>query len=75
MWMTMQENDFVLVYTYKGVCYQGYIVENTNEYIQLAQVEVYDHDTIYMQSQIQLPKEDIEVMAKIVFLSEKERLQ
>lgn len=75
MWMTMQENDFVLVYTYKGVCYQGYIVKNTNEYIQLAQVEVYDHDTLHMQSQIQLPKEDIEVMAKIVFLSEKERLQ
>lgn len=75
MWMTMQENDFVFVYTYKGVCYQGYIVKNTDEHVQLSQVEVYDHDTLHMQSQIQLDKNDIEVMAKIVFLSEKERLQ
>lgn len=75
MWMTMQENDFVLVYTYKGVCYQGRVVKNTDEYVQLKKVEVYDHDTLYMQQQIQLAKEDIEVMAKIVFLSEKERLQ
>lgn len=75
MWMTMQENDFVFVYTYQGVCYQGRVVENTDEYVELKKVEVYDHDTLYMQPQIQLPKEDIEVMAKIVFLSEKERLQ
>ena len=75
MWMTIQKNDFVLVYTYKGICYQGRVVENTDEYVELKKVEVYDHDTLHMQPQIQLAKEDIEVMAKIVFLSEKERLQ
>ena len=75
MWMTINPNDFAFVYTYKGICYQGRVVENTDEYVQLKKVEVYDHDTLYMQQQIQLAKEDIEVMAKIVFLAERDRLQ
>lgn len=74
MW-TILQNNFCFVYTYKGICYQGFIIANTDEYVQLVQVEVYDHNTLYMQPHIQISKEDIEVMGKVEYMDLEERLE
>ena len=52
MWNTIDENKHAVVYTYKGLCQVGRVVDNTNEYVVLETPEVYDHELLYMKESI-----------------------
>ena len=75
MWNTVQKNKYTIVYTYKGICYLGRVVGNTNEYVILETPEVYDHEKLYMEeANIKIDKLDVELMAEIRYMDTKERL-
>lgn len=75
MWNTIRENDYAFVYVYKGICYQGFIVENDDYEAILRDVEVYDHEKLYKLDEVILKKEDIEVMGHVRYMDVEERIK
>ena len=70
----MKENVLVGVYTYKGICYLGHVVQNDDIEMVLEDVEVYDHEELYMTGEVAIPKEDIELVLPVRAMELNERL-
>lgn len=74
MWNKISTNVLVGVYTFRGVCYLGHVVENNWVEMVLEDVEVYDHEELYKTDVVCIPKEDIELVLPVRAMELNDRL-
>lgn len=77
MYNTVQTNQYVVVATYCKV-YLGFLKANTDTYILLKNVEVYELGgtvTTYFLARVNIDKADIELLTPVKYIPVEERIK
>ena len=78
MYNTIQTNQYVVVATYDCKVYMGILLANTNNYVAIKNVEVYelgDTTKTYMIPRMVIDKANIELMTPVKYIPVEERLK